>query len=224
MRKRNQRIRKGFARLGLMSLGLVLAVVLCGVGYAHWSDTVTIEGTLGMLHEFDVGGTIGFWGAWDRHDTYTKEQIETWLGAINETALWLVPDLSENGIIDISDMEGIFLAARGGTMEEKFLGHYLATRLNMETEPLPQLNPLYTHDLSECDPDDYLGLGGSGRLCDIVQAIEGKYPENPDDAEAVWPSDDEYGIMKDICDYLNNPGMYPELKQSGVYWPENARY
>jgi hypothetical protein len=212
MIKRNKRARRGFTRLGLMSLGLVLAMVLCGVGYAHWADTVAIEGALEMLHVFDVGGTIGFWGAWDRHDTYTQEQIETWLGAINETSVWLVPDLDGDGI-DISDMEAIFLAAKGGekgakseNMEDKFLGHYLATRLNMETEPLPQLNPLHIHDLSECDPDDYLGLGSPGRLCDIVEAIESKYPEDPDDPEAVWPSDDEYDIMKDICDYLNNPG------------------
>ena len=177
---------------------MIIGLAGTGVGYAYWSDTLTIEGTV-STGTWDVGGSYGFWKNWDKHNTYTRSDIENWLGIIDGDSFWLVPDMNGNGYdIDIYDMKAILQGAQGGTMEEKFLGHYLATRLNTEAEP-PRLDPSNPHNISEVDPDNYLDLvsPSGATLSEIVTAIESKYPD------AVWPTDAQYGIMKDICDKLN---------------------
>ncbi len=197
----HRKIKRGFGKLGIFCLGLTLALAVCGVGYAHWSDTLSIEGTI-TTGTWDAGGTIGFWGSWDKHNTYTQDQIEDWLGNIDGDSHWLVPDMDEDEDIDIDDMGDVLWYECKSDMKCKFLKHYLATRLDMETEPLPRLNPDNEHGFSTYDPatleypDGYLGLGGSGTLEDIIQAIESKYTEDP--------TPDQFGIMKNICDALNN--------------------
>jgi len=193
----HRKMKRGFGRLGLIFLVLALPLALCGVGYAHWSQTVTIEGTI-TTGEWDCGGTIGFWKNWNSHDTYTEKKIEGWLQSIDVNSTWLGP-------ANMTDMVSWLTWGdenSASNMTNKFLAQYLATRLNMETEPRPHLDPDNEHAISTYDPatlgypDGYLGLGVSGTLEDIVQAIESKYGEDP--------TDKQFEIMKNICDALNN--------------------
>lgn len=53
-------MKKRFGKLGFIALGLVLALALCGIGYAHWGDTLNIEGTV-ITGEWHCGCSHGFW-------------------------------------------------------------------------------------------------------------------------------------------------------------------
>jgi len=172
-----------------MCLVLVLALGVMGGGVAYFSDTTVINVTLTAGH-WERGGTPGFWENWDSHKTYAEDEILDFLADISDASLWL------GDITDIRQMEAVFAAgeAEDATMEAKFLRQYLATRLNVEAD---RLRGSAVHDLSGCDPGSYLGLGGQGTLWEIIAAIEGKYGTPP-------PTDDEFEIMKDICDALNN--------------------
>ena len=163
-------MRKGFGKLGFIALGLVLALALCGIGYAHWSDTLTIKSTI-TTGEWDSGGTIGFWKNWDKHNTFTEEEIEGWLGSINATSEWLGPTTVE-------EMGEMLWQNCGPDMKCKFLQQYLATRLNVESA---LLSPTNTHDVTSMDPTNYLGLADpeSAPLSEIIAAIEGKHPADP---------------------------------------------
>jgi hypothetical protein len=175
-----------------LCLALVLAMGSLGIGYAAWTDTIYIEGTV-TTGIWEDGGSPGFWKNWDKHETYTQTDVQGWLSSIDGVSHWLVPDMDANGIIDISDMVAILEAGQGGTHEEKFLRHYLATRLNVEAGRLfPDTFRFFGH----LDPDDYLGLGGQGTLAEIISAIEGKYDTSPTKAQ--------FEIMKNICDAVNN--------------------
>ncbi|MDH4367183.1 MAG: hypothetical protein OEV57_03485 [Dehalococcoidia bacterium] len=46
MRKKSNR----FSRLGMLSVALLLALCVTGVGYAAWTDTAVIDGTMEMGH------------------------------------------------------------------------------------------------------------------------------------------------------------------------------
>jgi len=142
----------------------------------------------------DQGGTPGFWKNWDSHSKFTQSQILEFLFRIDVSSSWLLPDLNKNNYVDINDMEMVFDAGeRSGTMEEKFLRSYLATRLNAESDRL-LYEPI--RNFFQYDPDDYLDLGGTGTLWQIIEAIESKY--------GISPTEEEYELMKDICDALNN--------------------
>ena len=203
MRRRRGIIRGNFSKLGLLCLALVLGMGSLTVGYPAWTDTLYIEGTV-TTGEWDLGGdcegTRGFWNNWDKHNTYTQGEIEGWLNTINGTSCWLVPDMDEDEDIDTDDMEAVFDAATGGgaTMEEKFLCHYLATRLNAESG---RLLLTINRDFSSYDTGDYLGLGEQGTLPEIIAAIESKCSTSP--------TDEQFELMKDICDALNNLEISP---------------
>jgi len=126
--------------------------------------------------------------------TVTAE-IDEWLDNIDAESQWLVPDTNGDGTIDVDDMEAVltesFAYAGASPMERKFLAHYLATRLDTEACRLGY----GVHDFGEYDPDDYLGLGGSGTLLEIISAIESKYGTSP--------SDSEFEMMKNVCVALN---------------------
>lgn len=186
-------MRKGFGRLGLICLALIICLAGTGVGYAKWTDTVTIEGTINT-GEWDCGGTIGFWKNWDSHNTYTGEKIEGWLGIIDDHSDWLGPTTVENMVVWLTWGD----ENSASNMTNKFLAQYLATRLNMETKPLPRLNPDNEHDITTIKGYEYLGLDNpsSANLSEIVKAIEGMYAEEP--------TDKQFGVMKNICDALNN--------------------
>lgn len=174
-----------------MCLVLVLASGVMGGGVAYFSDTAVINVTLTAGH-WELGGSLGFWKHWDKHSTYTETDILAFLAAVDGASDWLVPDTDSNGAIDISDMEAVFEAGQGGKMELKFLGQYLATRLNVASG---RLFGSTVHDLSGCDPGNYLGRGEQGTLWEIISAIEGKYGTSP--------TKDEFKLMKNTCEALN---------------------
>lgn len=180
-------------KIAALCLAVMLALGLIGVGSAYFSDSATLTATF-SAGEWELGGSAGFWKNWDKHDTYTESEILDFLAAIEASSQWLVPDADEDNDIDIDDMEAILQGAQGGTMEEKFLAHYLATRLNMEAE---RLNPDGEHDITTVDEDDYLDVDcpTSAALSDIVDAIEDKYAEEP--------TNKQFKTMKDICEALN---------------------
>lgn len=191
-----KRNRNRFARLGVLPIVLLLALCLTGVGYGMWSDTVYIEGTI-TTGEWDCGGTIGFWKNWNNH--YNEAEIVPWLAEVDAASKWLGPTTVEG-------LDQLFAAATGEcpppTMKSRFLAHYMATRLGIASGRLDTGN---THHISGIAGYAYLGLPdpASATLSDIVIAIEGKYPAEPEDPEA-WPTDKQYETMKDICDALNN--------------------
>ena len=137
-----------------------------------------------------VTGTMGFWKNWDSHNTFSQGQIEGWLVEIDDTSAWLGPTT-------VGGMENVFAAALGksATPQSRFLGHYLATRLN---ERSGILGPLDTHDVTGKDPGNYLGLANptSATLSKIIAAIESKY--------GTPVSNTQFNIMKNVCDALNN--------------------
>jgi len=193
---RGKRNRSRFSRLGLLPIALLLALCLTGVGYGMWSDEVYIEGTI-TTGEWDCGGTVGYWMNWDNH--YTEAEMLPWLVAINSSSEWLGPTT-------VAGLDDLF-AATGQcpppTMKSKFLAHYMATRLDIASGRLDTGN---THDITGIAGYAYLGLPNPAlaTLSEIIIAIEGKYPAEPEDPEAVWPTDNQYETMKDICDALNN--------------------
>ena len=191
-----KRRRNRFSLLGLLSIVLLLALCVTGIGYGAWTDTVYIEGTV-TTGTWDVGGTIGFWKNWDNH--YTEAEMLPWLVAINSSSEWL-------GSTTVEGWDDLFAAATREcpppTMKSKFLAHYMATRLNIVSGRLDVGN---THDITGIKGYGYLGLPNPAlaTLSEIIIAIEGKYPAEPEDPDA-WPTTEQYETMKDICDALNN--------------------
>ncbi|MFA5450738.1 MAG: hypothetical protein WC231_01925 [Dehalococcoidales bacterium] len=174
-------------RLGTFCLSLIVAIGIMGVGYAAWIDYVDITGTVTTSDwSEDVGGTIGFWGAWDNHETYSDQEIEDWLVMIDNDSAWLGPTTT-------SGMEGVFDNGTGNNAELKFLAHYLACRLDGVSD---RLSHTKVRDISGYDPTNYLGLGGQGTLDNIFTAIEAKHGTSPTKAQ--------FNLMKDICNALNN--------------------
>ena len=183
-----RRKRNPFVKAGVLCLALVLGLGAMGVGYAHWTDTLTIGGTVGT-GEWELGGTPGFWKNWDSHNTYTENEIEGWLATIDSSSLWL-------DATTVEGMEAIFDDGEGGSPKSKFLRAYLATRLDVASG---RLNTSTVHNVTGISGYGYLGLAtpASATLTDIIVAIEDKEDTPP-------PSGPEYLIMKDVCDALNN--------------------
>ena len=190
-------MKKGLGKLGLVCLALLLGLGAIGGGLAYFSDSVTLTATF-TAGEWELGGSPGFWKNWDKHNTYTESEILGFLAAIDASSQWLVPHNDEDDGIDIDDMEAVLQGGKGGTMEQKFLAHYLATRLNMEAD---RLWPDGKHDITAIDEDDHLNPVNptSATLSEIVNAIENKYTEEPEDK----PTDKQFGIIKDVCEALN---------------------
>jgi predicted ribosomally synthesized peptide with SipW-like signal peptide len=193
----HRKMRKGFGKLGFICFALLICLAGMGVGYAHWSDTVTINGTI-TTGTWDVEGTIGFWKNWDSHNNYTQSQIEGWLQSIDVNSTWLGPTTVEDMVVWLTWGD----ENPANNMTNKFLAQYLATRLNAESGRL-HLN--FTHDVTTKDPGNYLNLTNpsSATLSEIVAAIETKFlthqpPEHP-------LTKDQFEIMKNICDALNKP-------------------
>jgi hypothetical protein len=186
-----------FGKLGLLGLAVLLSLAAVGVGLAHWQETLTVETTATTGRWKEVGGSPGFWKNWDRHNTYTETEIVGFLSAVDASSLWL------GGVKDISQMQAVLTPVvptpavptpgEDETMEAKFLRQYLATRLNVEAG---QLYPELFHLFSSYDLENYLGLGGLGTLEEIIDCIESKYGTSP--------TEDQFEIMKNICDALNN--------------------
>ncbi len=175
-----------FKKVVLFCLVILLSIGILNVSYALWSQTLYIQGTV-TTGQWDDGGTIGFWKNWDSHNTYTEVEIEGWLAGLGSG--WFSP-------ATVEDMEAIIDAALdpGSNTHKMFRAQYLATRLDSASG---RLNPTTVHDFSGYDPGNYLGLGGSGTVPEIIGAIEGK-------VGPPWPNNSQYELMKDVCDALNN--------------------
>ncbi len=138
-------------------------------------------------------GTIGFWKNWDSHNTFSAEIIDGWLTAISANSGWLA------NVETIPEMESVFKATKGkgATPESRFAAQYLATRLNQQAIILCAGE---MHDVSGVDPGNFLELTDpeNATLSEIINKIELQYPN--------WPSltKEQFNIMKDICDALNN--------------------
>lgn len=152
-----------------------------------WADSEISEASLLQLANPQTG-TIGFWGAWESHNTYTQGEVEGWLFTIDSASAWLGPTTT-------AGMESLIDSGTGGPMEQMFLAHYLAQRLTQESG---RQDPALLHDVTPYDPTNYLNLpipnAASGT--EIILAIEAKY--------GTLPTDAEYETMKDVCDALNN--------------------
>ena len=133
-------------------------------------------------------GTIGFWKNWDSHNTFSQSEIETWLAQIDAASSWFGPTT-------VGGMVALIQAANGGsaTPQSRFLAHCLATRLDERSGILGAAD---TAILTGEDPDNYLGLGGSATLAQIIAAIEAKFGSSP--------TNTQFNIMKNVCDSLNN--------------------
>lgn len=132
-------------------------------------------------------GGLGFWKNWDKHKTFTEEEIEGWLEEIDSESFWLGPTTVE-------EMEDYLSLKRHSSMKERFLAHYLCSRLNVQGY---LLNPYQPHDVSGYDPYNYLQLANpsSATLKEIIEAIEAKYGTDP--------TKKQFEIMKNICEGIN---------------------
>jgi len=181
MRRRG---RNPFTKIGILCLVVLLSIGILNVSYALWSQSLYIQGTI-TTGSWDKEGTIGFWKNWDSHNTYTEAEIEGWLAGLGSG--WF-------STATVEDMETIIDDALGpgSNMQKMFKAQYLATMLN---DASGRLNPATVHNFS--DPGNYLGLGGSGTVPQIIGAIEGTVGPPP-------PNTPQYELMKNICDALNN--------------------
>jgi hypothetical protein len=175
--------------IGFGSLFIACAFVLIiPISETLWWKTLGVHGSISVGEH--TAGTIGFWKNWDRHGTYSEDQIESWLAQIDAVSSWLGPTTVEG-------MEAVFNAAKvgGASMEAKFLGYYLATCLN---EQAGILHDHLRYDISSLDSDNYLGVANplDTSLAEINAAIEAKH--------GTHPSNPEFEIMKDLTDALNN--------------------
>ena len=190
-----RRKRYRFARPGLLAIALLIALGMTGIGYSAWTDQVAIEGTL-ETGIWEAGGSMDFWQTWRNH--YSEEEMLPWLEDIDGASNWLGPTTVEG-------LDEMFASAAedGATMRNRFLGHYMATRLSIAAGRLSVGN---THDITGIPGHEYLGLGdpSSATLSAIVIAIQWKHPADPGDEGACWPNTSQYETMKDICEAINN--------------------
>jgi hypothetical protein len=140
-------------------------------------------------------GTPGFWrNNWAHF--YRQSDMLGWLNIIDCGSRWISDPTGKSWTID--DMYRILDAGIGkkATDRTRFLRHYLATRLNIQSG---RLNPQGQHNLTGISGYRQLGLSNpsSATLAQIVNAMEARYPLRGD-------SNPLFEIMKNICDGLNN--------------------
>lgn len=133
-------------------------------------------------------GTIGFWKNWDKHNTFSRTEIESWLVQINAASQWFGPTTTQGMVTLINK-------GTSGTPKERFLAQCLATRLNERSGIFDGSD---THNVTSVDPGNYLGLAtpSAATLNQIFARIEAKFGTSPTNAQ--------YLIVKDVCDKLNN--------------------
>jgi len=180
-----RRKRNPFAKAGILCLSVIIALGVLNVGYAMWSESLTIDGSISTgewFHEED--STHGFWKNFNSHRSYTEEEIEAWLVIIDDNSLWLGPR-------DIAGM--LVILNNNGPHYNKFILQYLPLRLGVESG---RLDPSRLRDCSGLDPSNYLGLADNtaSSLTEIISAIESKC--------GTLPSDYQFEIMKNVCEYI----------------------
>jgi predicted ribosomally synthesized peptide with SipW-like signal peptide len=156
-------------------------------GTCPWSDSEVSEAN-SFTHHCGQSGTIGFWGNWDSHNTYTRSEIEGWLAIIDSASGWLGPTTTEG-------MKQMIQDAQGSDSYLQSLGHYLMQRLNQISG---RQDSATLHNVTALDPTNYLGLTNPSATsgAEIVSAIEAKYGTSP--------TATEFETIKNVCDALNN--------------------
>ena len=149
--------------------------------------------TIRKTFDLHATGTIGFWKNWDKHKTFSKTEIQSWLVQINNASSWFGPTTTQG-------MVSLFNAglSSGATAKSRFLAQCLATRLNERSGILDGSD---THNVTAVDPGNYLGLAtpANATLAQIFARIETKFGTSPTNAQFL--------IMKDVCDKLNNAAI-----------------
>jgi hypothetical protein len=155
---------------------------------ASQSSTYTFE--IRKTFRLHATGTIGFWKNWNRHNTFTKAEIEGWLVQIDNSSSWFGPTATQGMVSLINAGNG-----PGATAMQRFRAQCLATRLNERSGILDAAD---THNVTGADPGNYLNLAmpASASLAQIIAAIESKFGTSP--------TNGQFLIMKDVCDRLNN--------------------
>ncbi len=199
----------------LLVLILIAALASLGVGgtLAAWvvSDTgdYSFEAS---LWDCDWVGSHGWWKNWPNHlhlYPHLEDDINFWLNEMNNPLSewysdWLMPNMDTYPDINVADMVLLIEQGEGPIAEHQFLMQYLPQRLNQMSG---RQSPSSRHDVMSVPTYkkyyqdygyDYLVLldpyDASGQ--EIIAAIETKYSTSP--------TDEEFGIMKDVCDALNN--------------------
>lgn len=197
--------------LTLLAVLLLMSMASLDLANGLWSKSLTIGVSIQFL-EPDKG-TIGFWKNWDSHNTHTQDQIGGWLEEIDTSSAWLGPTT-------VGDMVATLDKASGKDPIDRFLGHYLALRLNPLSGLIPLVSP---HDVSSIDPDNFLNLPGgsdSFSLAEIIEAIEANHPSN---SVGIVPEPEQFNIMKDVADGINNRQLddlpRPQSSSSAVTAP-----
>lgn len=165
-----------------------------------FSDTEECSGFFGDACS-ESGGTPGFWSGPGAVNLYGKDKIVGWFTTIVGSSKWFT-GVPITGVVDLDYeiMRDILKASAGNDYEEmvaKFRSQYLATRLNAEAG---RLGLDTSHDISGIpNAESYFG---SGTLAQIIATIESKAVGPIFTAP---PNEDQMEIMKDVCDFLNNP-------------------
>jgi hypothetical protein len=156
---------------------------------------VNEEALENMVYKFRVkifakeayGYGLGWWKNWDKHKTFTQNEIENWLCEIDSESLWLGP-------VNIEEFLRYLEIHQNTDTRKKFLAHYLVLWLNVKAS---FLNLSQTFDVRAYDPYNYLMLANpeQATLEEIILAIESKYNKNP--------SSQQFLLMKDICEAIN---------------------
>jgi predicted ribosomally synthesized peptide with SipW-like signal peptide len=180
----------------------LIQLELIGPTYG-WADTEHSQNALNTLIE--LGGSPGFWGGPGALNLYGKGEIVGWFTTIVGSSKWFT-DVTLTGDVDddYATMQGI-LSNSGANkykgMVRQFRAQYLATRLNTMPDP-PRLQMGTIHDISDIEgAEAYFGFD-TGTLAEIIAFIEG---EAEGGIFEVPPTKDEVEILKNVCDFLNDP-------------------
>jgi hypothetical protein len=147
-------------------------------------------------------GTIGFWKNWDKHNTYTQTQINSWLSIINASSSWLIIEsgysANVSGMVSlISDASGCNGAQRS-CAKKKFLAQYLATRLNIESGRKILSSTYSINALTNL----YWGSSNPVSLATAIAKTEGKLPDT-----GINPTITQFLLLQTAFDGINNTGI-----------------
>ena len=204
--------------LSALILIAVVASLLAGGTLARWieSDFGASSFEAGEWH-VDCERTIGWYKNWDNHlHLYPnlEDDINYCLNAMNPPvtewySCWLMPNMDVYPAINTADMVEL-INQKDESRKAMFLAQYLVQRLNQMLDAQSEdsrhnvmLVPTYKKYYQDYG-DDYLDLSDRTDApgWEILQKIEAKCggPELGDE------NADEFVVMKDVCDWLNNLG------------------
>jgi hypothetical protein len=178
----------------------------CGSGY---SDTEISSSKIAAVFSQDAGGSSGFWKNRAVNEygggLIGKQTVSGWFASIVTGSRWFT-DITITGDpqSDYNTMVGILNASGGSTYADKvnkFRSHYLATRLNAETNP-PRLSPENWHVIAGvAGAENCFGYAG-GTLSQIIASIESMGSDG--NIFSPPPTAGDIEIMKDVCEALIN--------------------